>query len=105
MKTFKLELWPGNTALMGSIAIDNSAFISTFRVQQNEYRNPDKNMIKLAFEYAVEELQSTCQGVKVDATSATVTYEGQDRNEPHEIITAEKVHARLTAAGYRRKTG
>lgn len=88
---------------MGSVAQDNSAFISTFRVQANEYQNPDVKMMKIAFDFAVGLLQSDFQEVELTESSASVTYEEGGENEPHEVVTAEKINAYLTAAGYQRR--
>ena len=105
MKTFKLEVWLRDNWLTGSIAENDSAFMSIIRIQTDQYENPDDKMIKYAFDYSLSLLKSNFKDVQTTETSASVTYDqGDVKSEPEHIITAEKIHQYLSECGYRRKS-
>jgi hypothetical protein len=104
VKTYKLEIWPHSLELMGSVADNDDAAVSVLRVNVNEYENGDEQMIRRAFDFATALLQPTFPNMHVAKAFVSVEYDGPIDEEPHQIVTANRIHRYLNTLGYRRKT-
>lgn len=104
MKVFKIEICPYEE-VMGSVGEDDGAFMSTFRVNQNEYSNADAKMIPEAFQFAAELLKSHFKGVDVTESSVSVSFSDGQEEQPPRIVTAGVIHEHLGELGYERKSG
>ncbi|MFQ6009284.1 MAG: hypothetical protein ACE5K8_10095 [Candidatus Zixiibacteriota bacterium] len=69
----------------------------------NEYENGDEQMIRKAFDFAIQLLESSFSMVRVADASACVKYEKTRDRKPQEIVTAERIHEYLKNLGYVRK--
>jgi hypothetical protein len=88
--------------LMGGVEEEDGAIVAQLRVLQSDYENPDEAMLRKAFDFAVNLLQSAFTGVVVEESSASVMYEDDLETQPDDIVTVEKLHGHLEAMGYRR---
>ena len=103
MKVFQLDLWSG-IALLGSVAEDDGAFVSTFNIQAANYNSITTESVKQAFDYAVGLLKSQFTNVDANAITATVTYEhSADHAAPTEVVTGERIHHFLLSQGCTQK--
>ena len=100
MKTFKLEIWQDSLELMGSVLNKDDASISSLRINANEYKNGDKQMIRKAFDYANKLLKSSFQNVDIKNNSSSVEFDPNTGKTPDQVVTADKINNYLQGEGY-----